>query len=113
MICDENKVPIASVLYPANVHDAITIEATLDSIVHNILPDKRCLHELVCDKGYIINNERKQQILQLYRTNIVTPYRKNQKKILSKQHKELLKKRIVISIFVLKTLDEKIERKSI
>lgn len=96
MLCDHNNIPITAVFYPANVNDAITIEDTLGSIVHNILPDKRYLHTLVGDKGYIIGHERKNKLLTMYRTNIVTPFRKNQNKINSKQHKQLLKKRIVV-----------------
>jgi transposase len=104
MICDDNKVPLASTFYPANKHDATTITDTLDALVKNIMPDKRCIHNLVADKGYIISSSKRVDIESNYNTKLITPKRKNQKIQTTYDAKKLLKNRICIE-HLFRTLD--------
>lgn len=96
MVCDKNMVPLCSTFYPANNHDITTIDSTLAALHHDILPDKRYLHTLVADLGYLSNNQRKEYLRDTYRISLLTPYRKNQNKRNKRHEKKLLNKRVVI-----------------
>ncbi|NDA64972.1 MAG: IS4/IS5 family transposase [Chitinophagia bacterium] len=90
IICDQNKVPVSVSLYEANIHDVHTIEKSCENINKNIFIDKRRTLNIIGDKGYIINDVHKKIIQKKFRINIITPYRKNQKKKNTKHEKTLL-----------------------
>lgn len=96
IICDTNKVPFSISFYKANIHDIHTIEDSLKNINNNLVPDYRIKPLLIGDKGYIINNEKKQIIEKIFKRKLITPTRKNQKKKNSKIYSNALKKRYVI-----------------
>lgn len=96
IISDKNKIPLCATFYPANIHDAHTIEDTIKSIEHKIMVDKRNTYNLIGDKGYIINKDKIRLLHKNYRVNLITPLRKNQKAKLSKSHKHYLSQRITI-----------------
>lgn len=93
IICDINKVPLASTYYEANRHDATTIEDTIKALKCKIRKNNRYTTTLVGDKGYIINKNRKQELKRVFKVNLVTPLRKNMK---GRQNSVLMKDRYVI-----------------
>jgi hypothetical protein len=68
------------------------------------MPDKRCIHNLVADKGYIISSSKRVDIESNYNTKLITPKRKNQKIQTTYDTKKLLKNRICIE-HLFRTLD--------
>lgn len=89
-ICDKNKVPLSVSFYPANNHDALTIETSLEAIPCAIHRNKRYRSYLIGDKGYISKKENKDHLQHKHRINLVTPFRKNQKDTVSPKQTILL-----------------------
>ena len=52
VVCDQNRVPLGRVLYPANRHDCKTVEETLASVACPLREDGRRTVHLVGDKAY-------------------------------------------------------------
>ena len=52
VICDDARVPLGCVLYPANKHDCLTVEATFESIASPLLTDRRRTIHVCGDKAY-------------------------------------------------------------
>jgi transposase len=94
IICDNNKIPLCSLYYPGNIHDSITIEDSLNSLNNILINDKRYHSTLVADKGYIIDKEKRNNLLNNFKIKLLTPYRnksKKQKKKENKKEKKIIK----------------------
>lgn len=78
VICDENKVPMASAFFKAGVADCKTIECTIKAIKSKLRRNKKYRHILAADKGYIINKKDRKDLYSKYGIQLVTPSRKNQ-----------------------------------
>jgi len=96
IICDSNKIPLAATYYKANKHDSTTIENTLDAIKCKIRKNNRFKTVLIGDKGYIIKKERREELRNIYKVELITPLRKNQKITKQKKPSDLMKDRYVI-----------------
>ena len=93
IICDINKVPLSCSYYGANIHDVKTIEESLQKLTCKYRLDKRYVTNIVGDKGYIINQQKRSQLFNTYKMKLVTPKRCNQLHSVTKQTKALLKER--------------------
>jgi len=97
LVVDKQSVPLSCSFYPANQHDATTIDSSINNIIGRIKRQKsRLIHNLVGDKGYIINKQNKVKRYQHHIINIVTPRRKNQKQQATLKEKNLLQSRYII-----------------
>ena len=101
IICDINKVPLACKLYKGsyiatfNVFKSCDVGVLEDNLPVGILPDRRNCHILLGDKGYI-SEPIKIAMWNTMRTNIITPYKKNQKKKNTKKAIKHLKQRYIV-----------------
>lgn len=93
VICDNNKIPLCAIYYPATIHDSVTIEDSLNACYSKIYKcnfnDKRYHNTLVADKGYIIDSEKRKDLLNNFKTKLLTPSRQKSEK----QKKKEIKKR--------------------
>ena len=94
VICDSNKIPLSVSVYPANVHDTQTINGSIDNL--NINHKTPIKINLIGDKGYIINKNKRKLLKRNNNIKLITPIRKNQKAKITKGDKELLKTRCLV-----------------
>ena len=89
VICDNNKIPLCALYYPATVHDSTTIEDSLNALNNKFnLKDKRYHSTLVADKGYIIDKEKKNNLINNFKTKLLTPSRRKSEKQKKKENKK-------------------------
>ena len=74
IICDSNKIPLSIVPFKPNVNDQRTI---IDSINRLNLNKKRI--NLIGDKGFIVNKNKKLELLKNHNVKLIVPKKKNQK----------------------------------
>jgi transposase len=97
IICDHHNVPISCSFYPANQNDTTTINKSVEQIVGVIKrPKSKLIHQIIGDKGYVVNPSIRKRRMNNIDFNIVTPYKKNQKKENTKHEKKLLEQRYKI-----------------
>jgi hypothetical protein len=97
LIIDKQSIPISCSFYPANQHDATTIDNSINNVIGQIKRRKsKLIHNLVGDKGYIVNKQNKVKRYQYHVINMVTSHRKNQKQKVTTKEKILLQSRYII-----------------
>jgi hypothetical protein len=89
LVTTQNGIPIDYHLSPANPHDVTIFKSILKENNH------RGIH-FIGDKGYLLKEEDKENLLYQNNCQITTPYRKNQSKKLTSKDKKLLQGRKII-----------------
>jgi hypothetical protein len=97
VICNENKIPVAHLFSPSNIHDSKLIEPTIKNIKMPIKGSDNYPIKLIGDKGYISSATNRYK-LKIKKIQLITPLRKNYIKKPSNynKNKKLFSKRIVI-----------------
>ena len=88
VICNEDKVPLSVTFHKGSTHDIKTVNESIDKLTENITYRKI---NLIGDKGYI--SEAMRKTLAERKIQLITPYRKNQKKKNNKREASKLNKR--------------------
>jgi hypothetical protein len=92
IITSKNGIPLGVTLTNTLVHD---VKLILNTLPKNILFNKLC-----GDKGYISNDNFKNELKKIYNIELITPYRKYKNTLKNKENtleeKELLKGRYIV-----------------
>ena len=89
IICDKNYVPLSCTYYPANVHDSLTIENSIEQLSCLIRENDRFNNTIIADSAYIINETKRKNILSKYKIKLIAQPRKNMKQLVPKDAKLL------------------------
>ena len=74
-----NKIPIQVDCFKGNLHDIHTISPSIEKLKNRINTDNQL--NVIGDKGYILGNIKKNKLNKNHKVNMITSYRKNQKKV--------------------------------
>jgi len=97
LIIDKQSIPLSCSFYPANQHDATTIDSSIKNVIGRIKRRKsKLIHNVIGDMGYIVNKQNKVRKINQHGINMVTPHRKNQKNKITTKDKMLLQSRYII-----------------
>ena len=87
------NVPVSiTIVNTSTIHDVKTVDTSIDEMINKVGKNKRRIY-LSGDKGYLMKKIDKDELLKK-KIRLITPYRRNQKKKLTRLEKTKLKKRI-------------------
>lgn len=91
LLTNQDGIPCQYEFIPGNQHDLKGLRK---------FTERRELRDLViiADKGYLVKSEERLEFKKKHLIRLITPFRKNQKKINTKKEKRLLKKRKIIEL---------------
>lgn len=119
VLCDDNKVPLSVLVYPANMADQRTVIPLVDNLSVDLRRDKRTKVTIIADKGYTATTDM-QAALAPFHTKLLASKRRARgstiEPAISKQDKAKLKDRYKVENFncrfkQFKRLDKRHERK--
>lgn len=97
VICDDNKIPLSVSFDRANVNDA-SLALPLIKTLPKVIKNRRYTNHVIGDKGYILNQKVKKEIISKHKAVLITPYRRNQKKKNTSRERNKLKQRFNIEV---------------